>query len=490
MAIELKQTVKMSQQLMITPQLQQAIKLLQMSRAELVETVQKELLENPVLEEPEDVGVSMEGASRLSDLSTPSSASELSENPLNTSKEFDWASYVESAQRFGRESRGIRNSPDEVPNYENFVAEASNLSDYLLWQISMAELMPNEEKICREIMGNLDDNGYLMVPLEDISQKSGYSVEELEDALCLIQDLDPPGVGARNLEECLLLQVKNAGADTHYLQAIIKEHLDLLEKRNYPALAKKLGVTPHKASELANIIFALEPKPGRSYAQNDTRYIQPDIYVAKVGDDYVVSLNEDGLPRLQISNLYKSAIINQKNEDNFEIGGSMDKKAKDYISEKLKNALWLIKSIHQRQKTLYRVTKAIVEYQKEFFDRGVQFMKPLVLRDIADEIGVHESTVSRATNGKYVHTPQGIFELKYFFNTGLSQSGNGDDIANEVVKEKIRQLVAKEDPKKPLSDQSLMVLLKKQNVDVARRTIAKYRELMGILPSSRRRRLN
>ncbi len=492
MAIELKQTVKMSQQLLITPQLQQAIKLLQMSRAELVETVQKELMENPVLEESEDSGVTMEGSSRLSDLKTASSpdASEPSLDPMNTQKDFDWANYIESAQRFGREARSLKSNLEEAPNYENFVANTSSLADHLEWQVTMRELLPDEEAVCHEIIGNIDDNGYLIMTLEEMSQKTSFSFDQLEDALCIIQDLDPKGVGARNLEECLMLQVKDMGRDVPLLQTIIKNHLDIIQKRNYPLLARKLDVSPRKAHELADIIVALDPKPGRAYAPNDTQYITPDIYVIKSGSEYVVSVNDDGMPRLQISHLYRSAILKQKSEENIDVEiAGMDKEAKNYINEKLKNALWLIKSIHQRQKTLYKVTKAIVDFQKDFFDKGVQYLKPLILRDVADEIGMHESTVSRATNGKYVHTPQGIFELKYFFNAGVSQNNGQEDVANEVVKEMIRQLVAKEDIKKPLSDQALVALLKRQNINVARRTVAKYRELIGILPSSRRRKL-
>ncbi|MCP5464114.1 MAG: RNA polymerase factor sigma-54 [Deltaproteobacteria bacterium] len=502
MAIELKQSLKMSQQLLITPQLQQAIKLLQLSRAELVETVQKELLENPVLEEDHsenepnheakgESADSSEPAERLSDLSTSQSDDKVSESTDGERKDdFDWANYVESTQNGGREPRSYAVNNEEAPNYENMVSSASTLQDHLEWQIKMGSLLPEEEEASLVIIGNLDDNGYLQSTLEDLSERSRFNFDELEDALCIIQDLDPPGVGARDLKECLLLQIRDAGPDKTILAEIINKHLDFIEKRNYPGLAKKMGITLHKAKSLAEAIFCLDPKPGRIFTKNDAQYITPDVYIKEMGGEFVVVLNEDGMPKLQISNLYKSAILkNESTNTASEKKSDLESQAQDYIQDKLKSALWLIKSIHQRQKTLYKVTKSIARFQKEFLEKGVQHLKPLVLRDVADEIGVHESTVSRATSGKYVHTPQGIFELKYFFNTGLSNASGGQDFANEAVKQMIKQFIGEEDRKKPLSDQAIAAMLKAQNISIARRTVAKYREMLGILPSSRRKKL-
>lgn len=505
MAIELKQTVKLSQQLLITPQLQQAIKLLQLSRAELIETVQKELLENPVLEESEErqgaenaETVATPEIERHSDLSTSSSESGSSDHdvesadPRSMSKEFDWGNFVEANQSYKREPRSFSDNSEDLPNYENMLSSVGSLKDHLEWQIKMGSMLPEERDVCETLIGNLDDNGYLRVSLEELSEKTPYTHDELEDGLCIIQDLDPPGVGARDLKECLKIQVRDSGPDRSLLENIIENYLDLIEKRNYQALGKRLGLTPKRTKDLADIIFSLEPKPGRSYTKGDTQYIVPDIYVQKVGTEFVVMLNEDGLPKLQISNLYKKAIMNEVANKNGQQSTHNDKitnEAQNYIQEKLKNALWLIKSIHQRQKTLYKVTKSITAFQKEFLENGVNSLKPLVLRDVADEIGVHESTVSRATNGKYVHTPQGIFELKYFFNTGLSNSAGGEDFANEAVKQMIKQYISVENLKAPLSDQALALMLKRQNINIARRTVAKYREMLGILPSSRRKRL-
>ena len=505
MAIELKQSLKLSQQLLITPQLQQAIKLLQLSRAELVENVQKELLENPVLEEAGEPGsLSMDGigeTNRMSDLRTGvegTPASTLAEQgDKNDGKEFDWANYIESSHSRSSEGRNFSISNEDLPSYENMLTKSASLHDHLDWQIQMSDYSDAEKTACLAIIGNLDDDGYLRTTLTELAEQKEFTFDELDDALCIIQDLDPIGVGALNLKDCLLLQIRHYGSDKKLLTDIINNHLNLIEKRDYLALSKKLNVTIRRVKELAECIFALDPKPGRVFGTTDAQYITPDVYVKKVGAEFAVILNEDGLPKLQISNFYKNSIIKEMaarktNKDN---GGTADvtnlkeDQAQNYIQEKLKGALWLIKSIHQRQKTLYKVTKSIVGFQKEFLEKGVHALKPLVLREIADEIGMHESTVSRATSGKYVHTPQGIFELKYFFNTGLSHNAGGEDVANEAVKQMVRNVVGSEDLKSPLSDQAIAEILKTQNITIARRTVAKYREMLGILPSSRRKRM-
>jgi RNA polymerase sigma-54 factor len=498
MAIELKQSLKLSQQLLITPQLQQAIKLLQLSRLELVETVQKELLENPVLEESPDHELPETAEAPLPNerLSDQNSSNATVENTLNSSADanhrteenadFDWGNYVESYNNFGREHRTSA-ALDEIPNYENTLTRSATLTEHLEWQLSMQTLTPEELDTCLTLVGNLDENGYLTAPIEELAEKTNHSLEELEDSLCVIQDLDPLGVGARNLQECLILQVKLAGADRKILTEIITEHLNLVERKDFPTLARKLALPLKRVLDLAQVIRSLEPKPGRPFGGQNTQYITPDVYIRQVGAEYMVVLNEDGLPKLQISNFYKDAIRRELRGTAAPVKSESQTKAQNYIQDKLKSALWLIKSIHQRQKTLYKVTKCIAEYQKDFLDKGVNQLKPLVLRDIAEKIGVHESTVSRATNGKYVHTPQGIFELKYFFNTGLSNSAGGDDFANETVKQLVRQIIGSENNRSPLSDQAIVALLKNQNITIARRTVAKYREMLGILPSSRRR---
>jgi RNA polymerase sigma-54 factor len=319
-----------------------------------------------------------------------------------------------------------------------------------------------------------------LAPLEEIAKEEGVDAKELEEMLPFLQEFDPPGVGARNLKECLLIQAKILQEDTHDLVKIIENHLPDLERKNYPAIAKALGKDVQEVIEMSQIILGMDPKPGRAFIPNDTQFITPDVYVYKVGEEYVVSLNEDGLPRLRISNLYRNLLqSNNKSEGT--------KTTQDYVQDKLRSAIWLIKSIHQRQRTIYKVAESIVKHQTEFFEKGPAFIKPMILRDIANDIGMHESTVSRVTTNKYVHTPRGIFELKYFFNSGISKT-DGDSVASESVKIKIKEMVDAEDVKNPLSDQKIVELLKKDGIDIARRTVAKYRDILRILPSSKRKK--
>ncbi len=481
----LRQTMNLSQNLVITPQLQQAIKLLQMSRLELESQVRNELEENPILEEAEvlkeeDFQRTKEAEEQTGDSSeikVETSSSESVQDPQKQD-EFEWESYLETQHKAPREAS---HGNEEIMNYENIISSTQTLHDHLYWQVKMTGFADHEEKAADAIIAHIDDDGYLKVPLAQIVEEENLALDDLEDALSLIQEFDPPGVGARDLKECLLIQAKILEEDTNDLVLLITSHLKDLEKKNYEAIAKGLNRSMEEVIEICKIIYAMEPKPGRSYSGNDIQYVTPDVYVYKVGDDYVVSLNEDGLPKLKISNYYKNMLKGGANP-------SGDQKATEYIQEKLKSAVWLIKSIHQRQRTIFKVTDSIVKHQKEFFEKGAGFLKPMVLRDIANDIGMHESTVSRVTTAKYVHTPQGIYELKYFFNSGISSSQGGEDLASESVKLKLKELVSKEDPKKPLSDQKLVDLLKKEGIDIARRTVAKYRDVLRILPSSQRKK--
>lgn len=480
----MRQTMSLSQNLVITPQLQQAIKLLQMSRLELESQVRNELEENPILEEAEvlkeeDFQRTKEAEAETSSAEAPieTSSSESVQDPQKQD-EFEWESYLETQHKAPREASS---GQEEIMNYENIISTTQTLHDHLYWQVKMTGFSENEEKAADAIIAHIDDDGYLKVPLQQIAEEEKLEIEDLEDALSLIHEFDPPGVGARDLRECLLIQAKLLEEDTNDLVLLLQVHLKDLEKKNYEAIAKGLNRSMEEVIEICKIIYAMEPKPGRGYAGNDTHYVTPDVYVYKVGDDYSVSLNEDGLPKLKISNFYKNMLKGGANP-------SGDAKATEYIQEKLKSAVWLIKSIHQRQRTIYKVTDSIVKHQKEFFDKGAGHLKPMVLRDIANDIGMHESTVSRVTTAKYVHTPQGIYELKYFFNSGISSSDGGEDLASESVKLKLKEIVSKEDPKKPLSDQKLVELLRKEGIEIARRTVAKYRDVLKILPSSQRKK--
>ncbi len=481
----LRQTMNLSQNLVITPQLQQAIKLLQMSRLELESQVRNELEENPILEEAEVLREEDFQRTKEAEVQTSSDPSENATGEGNKESqdpqkqdEFEWESYLETQHKAPREAS---HGNEEIMNYENLISTTQTLNDHLCWQVKMTGFSEREEKAADAIISHIDEDGYMKVPLDQIAMEEKIDIGDLEDALSLIQEFDPPGVGARDLRECLLIQARLLEEDTHDLVSLLNNHLKDLEKKNYEAIAKGLNRTLEEIIEICKIIYAMEPKPGRGYSGTETQFVTPDVYVYKVGDIYSVSLNEDGMPKLRISNYYKNMLKGGANPTG-------DQKATEYIQEKLKSAVWLIKSIHQRQRTIYKVTESIVKHQRDFFERGAGFLKPMVLRDIANDIGMHESTVSRVTTAKYVHTPQGIYELKYFFNSGISSSQGGEDLASESVKLKIRELVSKEDPKKPLSDQKLVDLLKKEGIDIARRTVAKYRDVLKILPSSQRKK--
>ena len=329
------------------------------------------------------------------------------------------------------------------------------------------------------MIGNLDDDGYLQDTLEDMSRQSGLEPEIFERALAKVQAFDPVGVAARDLRECLLAQLRALGSTDPLVLRIVTEQVALLQKRDFRGLSRVLGATLEEVAAAARVIGQLEPRPGRAFGGDDPIYITPDIYVYKIGDEFHVLLNEDGLPKLRINHLYREVLAR---------GSNAAKDTKDYVQDKVRSALWLIKSIHQRQRTIYKVMQSIIKHQREFFERGINFLKPLNLRDVAEDIEMHESTVSRVTTNKYVHTPQGIFELKYFFNSSISRF-DGEAVASESVKERIRKLIASEDPRRPLSDQRIAEMLKAANLDIARRTVTKYREAMNILSSTKRRQV-
>jgi RNA polymerase sigma-54 factor len=480
MAIELKQQLRLSQQLVMTPQLQQAIKLLQLSRLELVNLVHKELQENPVLEEGQE---SEEDApTEAAEVERPEApapeAPEITPDrePTDAEKiaDVDWQSYMEAYPQTGLASG---REEDERRSLESTLTRRDSLADHLDWQLQLS-ICPDDVAACaRWLIGNLDEDGYLRASLEEIARQAGAQLEIAGKALELVQSLDPTGVGARDLAECLRLQVRMLGITDPLVNRIIDEQLTLLQNRDFRGVARALGVTIEEVAAAAHVIGRLEPRPGRAFGGDEPVYITPDIHVYKVGDDFHVVLNDDGLPKLRISNLYRDVLSRS---------GGASKDTREYVQEKVRSALWLIKSIHQRQRTIYKVMQSIIKHQREFFDRGVQSLRPLNLRDVAEDIEMHESTVSRVTTNKYVHTPQGIFELKYFFNSSINRL-DGEAIASESVKEKIRKIIAAEDPRRPLSDQRIAQMLKAANIDIARRTVTKYREAMNILSSTKRR---
>jgi len=475
MALQLRQSLSLSQQLIMTPQLQQAIKLLQLSRLELLDTINQEMEANPLLDDqsPDDVDEDKDIYAEKKDVVEEQPIPEVAIDGQVT-EDMDWEAYLSEY------NTGWAEAPydaRELPAFENMTSSETNLYSHLLWQLNMGRFTEAQKEIGTQIIGNLDGDGYLKSSVEEISQITGCSLDDFEEILQAIQQFDPVGVAARDTRECLLIQARFQGLGESLVEKIILDHMDNLENKRYDRIAKELGVPIKDVLAAISIITGFEPKPGRLYHDDDTIYISPDIYVIKVGDEYEIVLNEDGMPKLRINNYYKDILSNKE---------SLTDGTKQYIQEKLKSAAWLIKSIHQRQRTIYKVTESIVHFQRAFFDKGVAFLKPLVLRDVAESISMHESTISRVTTNKYVHTPQGVFELKYFFNSAIN-SMDGDSIASESVKEHIKNIIKSEDKAKPYSDQEVADMLKDYNIDVARRTVAKYRETMGILPSRKRR---
>jgi len=472
MALEQRLFQKQIQQLVMTPQLQQAIKLLQLSHLDLENVISQELQENPALEEtpPED-------ESEGEKVREPEATQEMN----LTDKISDWQDYLDnhSNARHDMASAETARAEEGFPSWENTVSRKESLQDHLLWQLRMSGLNEDEEAIGAVIIGNLNENGYLDWPVEHISAETKVSEEDVVRVLQRIQYFDPVGVGARDLRECLLVQLENAGLGNSLAARIVADFLPQLEYKRYDKIAAQAGVSVEDVLAAARLISGLEPKPARDYGDDETRVIFPDVLVQKISGEYVVLLNDDGVPQLRVSNLYRRLAQEQSAEV---------KEAKDYIEDKVRAAAWLIKSIQWRQQTLYKVSQSIFRFQHDFLDYGVSHLRPLVLRDVAAEIEMHESTVSRATSNKYAYTPQGVFELKYFFQSGIPRSdASAGVVASETVREEIRRLVEGEDPSHPLSDQEITAALHSRGIDIARRTIAKYREQLGILPSSRRR---
>jgi RNA polymerase sigma-54 factor len=498
MGMEMRQELKLSQQLVMTPQLQQAIRLLQLSRMELADLVHEEMLENPILDdeldlenersrERDEMGGDEQALHQLE-------AAGSTETPIEGSvidgvaqtevkgdaaavNEIDWENYLDNYS-MGPPMPAFRGDGEEMPSLEATLTKPPSLHDHLAWQLKMLTpaLTPEQLEIGMTILGNVDADGYFKdPPMHELAADLGVEQDVCEEILEKIQTFDPTGVGARNLAECMLIQAMACGQDDDLVVKMIRSHLGNLEKKNYQAIARDLKQPLEEIYEAAKVIMDFDPRPGRQYSSDEPHYVTPDVYIHKVGDKYFVVPNDDGLPKLKISGFYKNAMGNSA-------------ASKDYVQDKLRSAQWLIRSIQQRQRTIIKVAESILKFQREFFDKGIAHLKPLILRDVAEDIGMHESTVSRVTTSKYVHTPQGIFELKFFFNSGISRT-NGEDLASQAVKSKIKELVGSEDPKRPHSDQKIVELLKKSGIDIARRTVAKYREQLGILSSSKRKQV-
>ena len=482
MALELRQQLKLSQQLVMTPQLQQAIKLLQLSRLELAESIQQEIEQNPVLEEmaegPESSEASLDSVATNETETVVRESEQTSEVQMESTSslsEIDWSNY--SNEYEGSFSPRPKDDAD-LPSRLDIMSAKPNLQSHLQWQLNLSHLDDQEKEICQFIIGNLDKNGFLEISEEDIITDTGCLPETAHQMVKAIQAMDPSGIGARNVQESLLLQLDRQGLADSLASIMVRDHLHHLENKNFAAMAKACGKRLEDIITSVKIIMGLDPHPGRVYSDEEPHYIIPDVYVHKISGEYVILLNDEGLPRLKVSNYYKDILRK---------GSSAPAATKDYVQEKLKSAMWLIKSIQQRQRTIYRVVESILKFQHDFFENGIAYLKPLVLRDVAEDISMHESTISRVTSNKYVHTPQGTFELKYFFNSSISRQG-GADMASESIKARIRTIVQNENHNKPLSDNAIAEIFKKENIKLARRTVAKYREQLGILPSKLRKR--
>lgn len=472
MPIQQRLHQKLVQKLILTPSLQQAIKLLPMSTLELSELLTQEMVENPMLEEvpAEDIQASEAAA-----------VPEKVEEPPKEQKpdawddqdyEYFFGDYLDDGYR-PRAQQEVK----ELPPIENTLSTTTSLSDHLLWQLSIQTDDDALREIGTAIIGNLDDDGYLVASVDEIAAMGSWEVADVESTLKLVQSFDPIGVAARDLQECLWLQLRLLGVEGTPTEKIVTEHLRLLQNHQVPELARKLGLSVDELKQHIAIIQHLDPKPGSRYNRPKSQYVTPDVTVVKVEDQYVVLLNEDGLPQLRVSPAYRRLL---------EKGTENSDETRAYVKDKFRSALWLIKSVEQRQKTIFKVATSLVNFQRDFLDHGIEHLRPLVLRDVANDIGMHESTVSRVVTNKYMHTPQGVVEMKFFFHSGISSS-YGESVSSVTVKQHIRKIIENEDPHKPLSDSKIVSMLQKEGLVLARRTIAKYREELRISTSNQRK---
>ena len=474
MAMEVRMSIapRVEQRLVMTPMLQLAIRLLQLSTVELQELVQQELTENPLLEEAAaDEALPETGGETAGQEAPPADGA-----TVDTGEAAELPFDITDVMFGPPDERSLvqQEEPGET-RFEQFVGAPTSLADHLGEQLRLSPAGEAERRAGEEIIGNLDDDGYLRASIAELAERTGLQDPVVERALTVVQGFDPVGVAARDLRECLLIQLRAQTCPDPVAVEILERHFELFQRQKYAELARALKVDQERVRQALSRIAKLEPRPGRPFAPDETRYVTPDVHVRKVDDDYVVILNEDGIPRLRINHYYRSVI-----------GRDQGDEARRYVEDRFRSALWLIKSVQQRQKTLYRVTHSIVQFQKAFLDGGLPHLRPLSLRHVAEDIQMHESTVSRVTNSKYVETPQGVFPLKFFFHSGIAKT-QGDEVSSLSVKKMIKDLVDKEDVATALSDQDITRRLKGEGLNIARRTVAKYREELGILPSHQRR---
>lgn len=463
--------IEQVQKLIMTPELRQAITILQLSSLELLDYVEQEALENPVLELKEEEIDSGEADSR-------EDAGDKSEAAFEQDALYiDWQEYFSDRSDLGY----IRQPQEEYPEYfyENYLTKGPSLHEHLILQLDLQVLSDLERRIGRFIIGCIDESGYLRVTLEEVAERFEVTLEQVEKVLQVVHMFEPAGVGARNLEECLRIQLQQLNKLTPNIQKVIKHHLEDLARGRVNHIACALGISTREVQEIGDLIRSLNPKPGNQFASlNEVRYIVPDVIVERVNNEYVVLVNDTVFPRLGINSTYQALLKNQEIHD---------PETRKYLEGKLNSATWLIRSIEQRRLTLYKVVSCIINIQREFLDKGIKYLKPMNLKQVAEVVGVHESTVSRATSNKYIQTPQGVFELKFFFSSGV-EDNSGSRFSSQSIKRMIKELIEAEDPHAPLSDQKLATILKQQGIPVSRRTVAKYRSEIGVATTSQRKR--
>ena len=470
MGIHQKLHARLVQKLILTPSLQQAIKLLPMTTLELAELLNQEMVENPLLEEVP------------TEEQTPEQAAAEAEKKPETEKEketwddadyeYFFGEYLDEGYR-PRQPQAVK----ELPPIENTLSSKSSLADHLMWQLNLQTADQQLRDIGAAIVGNIDDDGYLVASVDELANLGPWDIAEVERALDHVQHFDPIGVAARDLQECLLLQLRHMGLAGTPTEVLVRDHLRLLQNHRIPDLAKQLGIEPEEVKAHIEFIKHLDPKPGSRYSPTESQYVIPDVYILKTDEGYKAVLNEDGLPQLRISPVYRRLL---------DKGGEASDETRAYVKDKFRSALWLLKSVDQRQKTIIKVATSIINFQHAFLDHGIEHLRPLVLRDVANDISMHESTVSRVVNNKYMHTPQGVYEMKYFFHSGINSSF-GESVSSVTIKQRIKKIIEGEDQRRPLSDSKIMNILQKEGLALARRTIAKYREELRIPTSNQRK---
>jgi len=485
MALEQKLNLRLSQRLVMTPSLQQAIKLLQMSKLELEEVLNQEMVENPLLEEEQEEAPALERTEEPAQAASTESHPASSPDPVpgeapnrqsDSFEQIDFDSYFQDYLDTAYNPRQYEDT-ERVP-LENTLSSAPGLTEYLTWQLSVSDATPAVREVATYLIGNLDEDGFLRVTREEIRGAGFTKDEDVEAGLELVRSFDPPGICAFDLPDCLMMQIRVLGIQNPLIEKIVTEHWQEFLNRQFPQLARLLGVGMSELQAVVEIIKNLEPKPGRKHSNERTIYVEPDVAVQKIGDEYVIQLNEDGLPKLRISAAYRRMLRGGN--------GAIGEEAASYLKDKMRSAVWLIKSLDQRQRTIYRVTESIIRHQRAFLDEGIEHLRPLVLRDVANDIGMHESTVSRVVSNKYIHTPRGLFPMKYFFHSGID-STSGADVSSLSIKNKIAKLISEEDGRHPHSDARIMQQLRAEGIQIARRTVAKYREELRIPSSSQRK---